>query len=92
MIKLECPRCHVEFDLSEARNDADWRAFTAHLVKLPAICQVPTLDYMELFKPVKHNSVRSSRMQKLLAELMPMIQQQAVSRSRLMTKPGERYD
>lgn len=80
MISLKCPRCHTEFPLSEARNDADWRVFVAGLVRLPSVCQVPMLDYMELFKPIKHSSVRSSRMQKLLAELLPMIQAQQINR------------
>ena len=81
MIQLSCPKCQEEFPLSEARNDASWREFCQLLTQVPNAIQGPLLDYMELFKPLKHSNVRSSRMHKLTAELLPMIKAQSIERN-----------
>lgn len=80
-IQIQCPACSESFSLREARKDVEWRSFCDLLVKLPKDVQVPLLHYLELFKPAKQQSVRSTTMLKLANELLPMIQSQGISRN-----------
>lgn len=81
MIKVTCPRCDQEYPLSEARNDEDWRTFCQLLTQTPQQIQAPLLKYLDLFKPLKHSNIRSSRMRTLLVELLPLIKAQSIERN-----------
>ncbi len=79
-MQIQCPHCGEGFDLREARNDQDWRAFCQLLTQIPQSVQDPLLQYLELFRPAKQPNLRSGTMLKLAGELLPMILSQSISR------------
>lgn len=82
-INIQCPSCGETFDLREARNDDDWRAFVAVLVQFPQVLQAPLLAYMEVFRPAKQPNVRSATMRSVAEELFPLVKAQEISRNRI---------
>lgn len=79
-MQIQCPHCGEGFDLREARNDQDWRAFCQLLTQVPQGVQDPLLKYLELFRPAKQPNLRSGTMLRLATELLPMILAQSISR------------
>lgn len=79
-IALTCPGCRQSFDLREARTDDEWREFVVLMASLPQAVQMPLLRYLELFKPARQATVRSSVLLRLAEELAPMITDQRIKR------------
>ena len=70
---MTCPCCRQSFELREAREDEAWREFVEALISLPNHVQPAVLRYLELFRPAKQSSLRSSSLLSLLSTLKPLL-------------------
>lgn len=89
---ITCPCCRQNFELREAREDEAWREFVAELVSLPSSVQPAFLRYLELFRPAKQSSLRSSSLLNLLTSLKsPLMAQQFERGGKTYTASFERF-
>lgn len=89
---ITCPCCRQSFELREAREDEAWREFAAQLVSLPSSVQPALLRYLELFRPAKQSSLRSTSLLNLLTTLKPLLVAQQFERSgKTYTAGAERF-
>lgn len=89
---ITCPCCRQSFELREAREDEAWREFAAQLVSLPSNVQPAFLRYLELFRPAKQSSLRSSSLLNLLTSLKPPLMAQQFERGgKTYTASFERF-
>lgn len=78
-MRLRCPACSAEMDLDVLLAAEEGRQTLARLIAMGTPMGALTLRYIGLFRPAKH-ALSMSRTLRLLEELWPDIQRQAITR------------